>query len=481
MKRYIYTMLSALLLFSVGCDFENGGTTEPKPVVGFIFGSVEVEATDTTAVVDVLAYITVDGVKYEGTKLSVEYWAGGDSANMKSVTEYVEVGDNGRVAFTISDLTENTRYYANIVCDGGKKYGVQRKEFTFATRKTITQSISCNANVVTKGLFATINLSDVAYMLNDDPQKIASLKLEYARHNSNAWTVVDVAGNSIKNGNVSIAIPKSGDDYLEENTDYVFFVTLTPVDSDLESIMSNSFEFKTSYAVITANIAKPQLKYNDEGITIKAGSIAVYYDGVESDDYTSHIYFREQGTNLWEEYTLSVGDTVVIPSEQLKENTRYEAKVSIVAGAQSQVRESGVATVTTSMGDTPVVPTPPMGGDTSSIAGVWHLTSWRGATPSFDVYMDITATGGITLYQRIDSRYWDVYQSSANIENGVISGVYTDNVVWGASYSLSVAEDTMTWVSTSDSSDVSVYTRSSLPSNMPTAPTRATVASERFL
>ena len=147
----------------------------------------------------------------------------------------------------------------------------------------------------------------------------------------------------------------------------------------------------------------------------------------------------------------------------------------------SSVCESNVASLSTPMSDTPVVPEPPTGGDTSSIAGVWHLTSWRDATPSFEVYLDITATGGVTLYQCIENRYWDVYQSSAAIENGVIYGVYTDDVAWSTSYNLSISGDTMTWVSTADSTDASVYTRSSLPSYMPTAPTRAAEASERFL
>ena len=200
-----------------------------------------------------------------------------------------------------------------------------------------------------------------------------------------------------------------------------------------------------------------------------------------SNNYVASLYFHASGSSVWEEYALNEKNSVVIPASALDEGVTYESKVVIVAGAQRQVRESDVATLTTPQSEVPVVPVPPTGGDTSSIAGVWHLTSWRDATPSFEVYMDITATGGITLYQCLESRYWDVYQSTAAIEDGVIYGVYTDNVAWGASYNLSVVGDTMTWVSTADSSDVSVYTRSALPSSMPTAPTRAIVASERFL
>lgn len=476
MKKYLYSIFLALL-FVVGCEPEN----TYKPDVAFCFGEVNVETTDTTAVVELLAYMTVDGVKYEDAQLYVEYWAGGDSANMKSVTEYVAVGDNGRVAFTINDLKQNKRYYANIVCDGGKEYGADRREFTFATRETIVESITCNATVDAKGILATVNLTDVAYLLNDNAQQIARLMLEYKRKDTDKWTAVEFAGKSVNNGKISIKIPKDGDEYLEEASAYEFFVTLTPQNWELTPLSTEVFSFNTKYADITADISKPQLSYGDEGITIKAGSIDVYYDGVASSNYTSYIYFRKQGSSVWEEYTLSEDNSVVIAAEQLEEGAAYEAKVSIVAGANNQVRESTVSSITTPKSDIPVIPEPPTGGDTSSIAGVWHLTSWRGVTPSFEVYMDITATGGVTLYQRIDSLYWEVYQSAASIVNGVISGVYTDNVAWGASYNLAVAGDSMTWTATNDATDVSIYTRSTLPESMPTAPTRAAISVERFL
>ena len=478
MKRYLYSLLSALLLFAVGCELP--GTDNPKPNVCFCFGEVVVDTTDTSAVVDILAYITVDDVKYEGTTLSVEYWAGGDSANMKSIAEYTETSD-GRVAFTLTDLMPNTRYYANIVCDGGKKYGVERREFTFATKVALESDITCDAEVSAKGLMATINLTNLSYVVNDVAQQIAFVKVEYTPKGQQAWTAVEVAGSSVKNKRVSIAIPKSGDSYLVENSTYLFRVTITPADSDFMALTTDNFEFKTTYAKITADIAKPKMTLGDEGITIEMGSIAVYYDGVESEEYTKHLYFRARSSSIWEEYAVDENMSVTIPMEQLEASTIYESKVCIVAGAMSSVCESNVASLSIPMSDTPVVPEPPIGGDTSSIAGVWHLTSWRGATPSFEVYLDITATGGVTLYQCIENRYWDVYQSSAAIENGVIYGVYTDDVAWSTSYNLSISGDTMTWVSTADSTDVSVYTRSSLPSYMPTAPTRAAEASERFL
>ncbi|MBO7282816.1 MAG: hypothetical protein J6U73_05400 [Alistipes sp.] len=475
MKRYLYTLFVALL-FVAGCDIDNFN----KPDVAFYFGPVTTETTNCSATVEVMAYMTVDEELYNDANVYLEYWKRGeDSISTTKVTDSIE-GDTQFIRiFTINDLEPSTHYLARVVIDGGEAYGSKNEICTFITKQQ--EGIICDATVDAKGLVATVNLENVAYLVDDEPQQIAFLKLEYALAGANEWNVVEIAGSSIKNGKAIIAIPKSGDAYLEENSDYSYRVTITPTNSEYKAITTKNFSFTTTYAEITASISKPQLSYNDEGITIKAGNTAVYADGVALEEYTTSIFFRKQGDNLWEVYPLTDTNSVVVPADELKENTTYEAMVSIVAGEQSQVRESEIATITTPKNEIPVVPEPPTGGDTSTIAGVWHLTSWRGAEPSFDVYMDITATGGITLYQRIDSRYWDIYQSSTTIENYVISGVYTDNVAWGASYYLSIDSDTMTWTATNDTTDISIYTRSTLPSSMPTAPTRALTPSERFL
>lgn len=486
MKKILYTIFVALL-FAVGCEVENTYT----PDVAFYFGKVTTETTESTAAVMVTAYMTVDEELYNDANVYLEYWKRGDDANVAVATESAD-GDSQFIRlFTINDLEPDTHYMVNVVIDGGAEYGSKSELFTFATkqRHIPVESITCDASVAAKGLKATVNLSNVAYLVDDEAHQIAFLKLEYSRADVDAWTAVEVAGSSIKGGKVAITLPKSGDSYLEENCDYIFHVTITPNDGGLKPITTEDFTFKTTYAEITATIAKPQLLYGNDGITVKAGDIAVYADGIASNDYTSYIYFRVAGDNLWEEYSLAESSNVLISADKLKDDTTYEAKVSVVAGSQSQVRESEVATIKTPQSQTPVVPEPPIGGDTSAITGVWHLTSWRGAEPSFEVYLDITATGGLTLYQRIDSLYWEVYQSSMTIDNEeyinneeyIISGVYTDGLAWGASYLLSIDGDTMTWTVTTDSTDVSVYTRSTLPSSMPTAPTRALVPAERFL
>ena len=101
--------------------------------------------------------------------------------------------------------------------------------------------------------------------------------------------------------------------------------------------------------------------------------------------------------------------------------------------------------------------------DTTDIAGEWHLTMWRGSVPSFDVYLSITDDGVVSLFQRMESRLWETFYSVVDYEDGIIAGEYTDGVAWAHSYYVTVEGNTMTWTSTTDANEISVYTRCSLP------------------
>ena len=87
----------------------------------------------------------------------------------------------------------------------------------------------------------------------------------------------------------------------------------------------------------------------------------------------------------------------------------------------------------------------------------------------------------MTLWQKIEHRAWECYYSSATIEDGIISGVYSDGVAWGTSYYISTTQNTMTWVDINDATDISVYTRSELPEGLTAVATRSVVSSVRFL
>ena len=172
-----------------------------------------------------------------------------------------------------------------------------------------------------------------------------------------------------------------------------------------------------------------------------------------------------------------------IALDVLTEGHSYEFAAAIVAGAAQKVRTSEIATIEIPNEETPV-PTPPIGGDsdTTAIAGEWHLTQWRGTTPSFDVYMSITEDGVVSLWQRIESREWQLFYSTVIYEDNTIWGEYTDGIAWGASYYVAIDGDRMTWTDTAYSSDISVYERATLPDDITRLTVHATrSAQDRFL
>lgn len=101
-----------------------------------------------------------------------------------------------------------------------------------------------------------------------------------------------------------------------------------------------------------------------------------------------------------------------------------------------------------------------------NMSGTWRLDRWRGTTPNFEVYMDIQGDGTVTLWQKIESREWSRYNSTATLNNDIISGTYSDGIAWSTSYSVTLDDEVMTWTSTLDSSDISIYTRTTLPEGL---------------
>ena len=225
MKRYLYTLFVALL-FVVGCDVENFN----KPDVAFYFGPVTTETTDCSATVEVLAYMTVDGKAYDGANIYLEYWQSGEGQNSTIKVIDSVVGDTPFIRiFTLNGLKPSTLYLVRVTIDGGEVYGSQNEMFTFLTQEQ--ETINCDVNIDAKGFKATVNLENVAYLVDNEPQQIRFLKFEYALAGTEEWSYVEIAGSSIKNGKASISIPKSGDDYLVENSDYLYRITITPVNN----------------------------------------------------------------------------------------------------------------------------------------------------------------------------------------------------------------------------------------------------------
>ncbi len=486
MKRYLYILLAAVTMM-VACEPE---PIPAKPDVAFCFSTVAVETTSERAIITAAEpYITVDGVKYEDAKISLEYkYANANDDTLISVYNYEK--RDGNLIFTIEDLAADTLYTAYIVVDGGD-YGTKHsKPFTFTTKgqHVPVVGMTCTVDIEAMGLMATANLSNIAYLVDGKTHPIHVLRVEYKRTSAEEWITKEFNGSAITDGTMCVELPFEGEDYLEENRNYHLRATLFPESGDYEPLTSEEKGFVTDYAEITANIATPTLRAEGDSIYALVENIEVFYDGVKAEEYNDgtpvkyYFYYRVKGAAAWSKTEVSAtnGDiSAIIPGEKGK---TYEVMAVIVAGAMQKARESQVAEVSVPNADTPIPPTPPVGaGDTSEIAGTWQLTEWRGAEPSFDIYLDITADGVVTLWQRLESREWECYYSSADFVDGLLCGTYTDGVAWGASYSVTLGENAMIWVDVADPADISIYSRAELPSDLPISTTRAAALDERFL
>jgi hypothetical protein len=329
--------------------------------------------------------------------------------------------------------------------------------------------MSCNCTVVPHGLYAEVEFTDVAYLVDGQSQDIIRLRLEYAPSNAQEWIGCDFTPQVIVNGVFSQVVPV-GYEILEENRDYKLRLTLEPKNDEFEPITSKEYSFKTIYAEVTADIATPRVEIAGDMLTATCDSATVELDGIEiwnSEQVDYGFIYRQSGSENWSEmvesaYTES-GMSVSISLVNFEQGATYEFCGVVVAGAMHEMRISDIAKIEIPNSSTP--PAPPVSGDadTQALAGDWHLVKWRGAEPGFDVYLRITEDGVVSLFQRIESRLWSTYFSTVAYENGVISGVYTDGVAWGDTYYVALEGDEMTWTSTSDSADISVYRRCTLP------------------
>ena len=475
--------------------------------------TLDKDVTYETIGVEISATSNGTPIMFTGSK-TLDFATATLSANGDSSSESIMVSGNkphfSAMLFPMAEI-DNAVYTFGVYIDGEKIGEVRKPEngtldgFAMHEGKTTTVNLdlssnagkyemTCNGSAEAKGIWAEVEFENIAYLVDNEPQEVISLRLEYSRANRNEWIGCDFTSQVIINGVFEHRIPFEGEEYLEENSEYKCRITLYPKDSNsYKPLTSEPFEFKTKYAEVTADITTPTAEIQGDNIYVDVKSVTTCFDGICLTDYPHMDYgfaYRKQGDNspitnadiIRAEYSEADGMSLSISLNEFEKGATYCFYGVVVAGAESKLFTSEGATITIPNGDTP--PAPPVMGDadTSTIAGDWLLTSWRGAAPSFDIYLSITEDGVVTLYQRMTSRLWETYYSTVEFENGIISGIYTDGVAWGASYSVTMSENTMTWTDTSDSTDVSVYTRCTLP-NFENDSTRAAinVGAERFL
>lgn len=102
----------------------------------------------------------------------------------------------------------------------------------------------------------------------------------------------------------------------------------------------------------------------------------------------------------------------------------------------------------------------------SGIVGEWRLTEWIGEThPEFDVYTEFLANGKFHIYEKVETSIYVKYSGDFTATDTRISGRYDSGLSWKTDYAFALSGDgkTLTMTSNTDKSDVSVYTRTSIP------------------
>ena len=434
----------------------------------FFSDKVTTETTENSATITTYKPYIMSGLQEESVVIYMEYWVEGYTTKQKVETYTERLGD---VVFSINGLTPATTYSARLAmgCAEHNKisYGA---EFSFTTKEHIpVVGYSCECVVDAKGVWAGVTLKDVAFTIDGVESPLAKVEFKYAQSLAGGnWTTVEVSKEQLAEGFI---IPAEGEEYLTPENNYKYTVTLYPEDQNFEEYTLNG-KFSTIEAQLSSDkIDVPTITEAGDGITLTSVKPTLFVDGVEIADYADvkHLFYYTDGNNhhgiIEAEVTDGYMNATALYS-LFNEGATY-LFYNRMEVDNKHVMDSDAVQYTMPVKETPVPtpPTPPISGDadTTAIAGEWHLTMWRGSVPSFDVYLSITDDGVVSLFQRIDSRLWETFYSTVEMDNGIISGVYTDKVAWAHSYYVVIDGDTMTWTNTADSSEVSVYTRCTLP------------------
>ena len=462
MKRYLYILLvAALALVSCGTEI----AINNKHIV-FFNDNIDVETTESSATIKTLKPYILNGTTKEEVFVYLEYWAEGAESAKQRVEQYAE--NLGFVTFTLEGLTPETTYCANFAMGCVEHNEIEVGEvFTFTTTEHIpVAEYSCECEVEAKGVLADVMLNNVAFTVDGDKQPI-KVEFKYSLSMSGGqWTTVELTADDIANG---FRIPAQGEAYLQEASTYNYSVTLVPEDSNYEEYIVKG-KFSTLEAVLSAeNLDTPELSTTEQSITLTCAQPTLLVDDVEIPGYAevNYLFYYTDGNGDNGEIEAVCADgtmSATVPYSRFAQGATYDF-CSRMEINSIYVMDSDFVQYTMPVKDTPAPPTPPVSGDadTTELAGDWHLTQWRGSKPGFDVYLRITEDGVVSLFQRMESRLWETFFSTVGYENGIIAGVYTDGVAWAHAYSVTLSGDTMTWTSTTESDEVSVYTRCTLP------------------
>ncbi len=106
-----------------------------------------------------------------------------------------------------------------------------------------------------------------------------------------------------------------------------------------------------------------------------------------------------------------------------------------------------------------------------NIVGEWQLTAWSGGSiidGAHTAYLKLNTDKTFDLYQvRINNQGVVPYEGTFTLDEAqaLISGRYSDNVAWGASYTIALSTNAMTWTVVGKN-DTSTFTKKNIPADI---------------
>lgn len=97
------------------------------------------------------------------------------------------------------------------------------------------------------------------------------------------------------------------------------------------------------------------------------------------------------------------------------------------------------------------------------ICDQWHSTS---LSTDGDIYLSLTEDNKFELYQQIGDGRHRLYRGTYSFENDILTGKYNDGEEWAYAYHVVLADDTMTLTTIDESAQVSVFQRTSIPTEV---------------
>lgn len=359
MRRIIYLLL-ALTLFACQNEVEMPAT----PTIEFSFGKIRVTSHHTSAAITAdLPSVKINGGYDHNAKLTLCYH------EKESLDCSIEIVDEyelllGEVRFILTNLKPDTTYSAYLSLESSTGEIGTSEQFEFVTEQQISQDgIGCkiiiNSN---RGLFASVNISNIKYTKDSVDVALESLRFEYRLYNNAQypeWSAIEFGADEIADGSVKFDLPGDDNNYLAETRTYEYVIVLVPEDDSYGPYTlgdeSHNYRFEMGRAEISANISTPQLTINDGVVSVDVERVDIFYDGVSADYYqfanpTYSIRYRIKGIDNWTQviFTQRTEDGGLNESfsvQNAEPNTVYEVVAAVYAGNSHTLCYSEIAEI----------------------------------------------------------------------------------------------------------------------------------------